>query len=409
MPTLLPPLADRLRPKKLSDVIGQENIIGPNSVLAQSLKSGHLPSIVFWGPPGCGKTTIARLLAQEIKADFLSLQAVTSGLKEFRKIINQALENKIYDKKTVLFIDEIHRWNKKQQDALLPYVENGTIIFIGATTENPSFEVISALLSRLRVIILEPLTREQIVIMLKRALSQDDEIARQNVKIGQKELEMIADFSGGDARIALNAIELCVKAASDHDMDSSSNHVIITSELIKQVFDRTNLLYDKQGDEHYNVISAFIKSMRGSNADAAIYYLARMIEGGEKPEFIARRMLIFASEDIGNSLPTALVVANACFDAIHKIGWPESQLILSQTAIYLAKAPKSNLAKRAIADARQEVQKSGNLPVPLHLRNPETKLMKDLGYGRDYIYTHDDPLASQEFLPKSIREKKFVK
>ncbi|MEK9166068.1 MAG: replication-associated recombination protein A, partial [Patescibacteria group bacterium] len=378
-------------------------------VLAQSLKSGHLPSIVFWGPPGCGKTTVARLLAQEIKAEFLILQAVTSGLKEFRKIINQALENKIYDKKTVLFIDEIHRWNKKQQDALLPYVENGTIIFIGATTENPSFEVISALLSRLRVIILESLTREQIVIMLKRALSQDDEIARQNVKIGQKELEMIADFSGGDARIALNAIELCVKAASDHDMDSSSNHVIITSELIKQVFDRTNLLYDKQGDEHYNVISAFIKSMRGSNADAAIYYLARMIEGGEKPEFIARRMLIFASEDIGNSLPTALVVANACFDAIHKIGWPESQLILSQTAIYLAKAPKSNLAKRAIADARQEVQKSGNLPVPLHLRNPETKLMKDLGYGRDYIYTHDDPLASQEFLPKSIREKKFVK
>ncbi|MFH1713239.1 MAG: replication-associated recombination protein A [Candidatus Jacksonbacteria bacterium] len=396
------PLADRMRPKQLKDAIGQENIIGLNSVLAQSLKSGHLPSIIFWGPPGCGKTTIARLLAQEIKADFLSLQAVTSGLKEFRKIINQALENKIYEKKTVLFIDEIHRWNKKQQDALLPYVENGTIVFIGATTENPSFEVISALLSRVKVIILEPLAREQIVAMLKRALSQDDEIARQMVKINDKELEMIADFSGGDARIALNALELCVNSCQ-------TACFTITTDLIKQIFDRTNLLYDKQGEEHYNIISAFIKSMRGSNADAAVYYLARMIEGGEKPEFIARRMLIFASEDIGNALPTALVLANACFDAVHKVGWPESQLILSQTAIYLAKAPKSNMVKRAINSAVAEVRQSGNLPVPLHLRNPETKLMKDLGYGQNYIYTHDDPLASQEFLPEKLCNKKFVK
>lgn len=405
-----PPLADRMRPKKLKDVIGQEKIIGPDSVLAQSLKSGHLPSIIFWGPPGCGKTTIAGLLAQEIQADFLILQAVTSGLKEFRKIINQALENQIEEKKTVLFIDEIHRWNKKQQDALLPYVENGTIIFIGATTENPSFEVISALLSRLKVIILEPLTRDQIVTMLKKALDQDDEIAGQKVKIDQKELDMIADFSGGDGRVALNALELCVKAVQTATWsDKLTRSQVITSELIKQIFDRTNLLYDKQGEEHYNVISAFIKSMRGSDADAAVYYLARMIEGGEKPEFIARRMLIFASEDIGNALPTGLVVANACFDAVHKVGWPESQLILSQTAIYLAKAPKSNLAKRAIESARAEVQQSGNLPVPLHLRNAPTKLMRNLGYGQDYIYTHDDPGALQEFLPEKIKGKRFVR
>jgi putative ATPase len=336
------------------------------------------------------------------------LQAVTSGLKEFRKIINQALEIKIDEKNTVLFIDEIHRWNKKQQDALLHYVENGTIVFIGATTENPSFEVISALLSRLKVMALQPLTSNQIVEMLKRALEQDEGLKSVKLKIGQKELTMIAEFSGGDGRVALNALELCVKAAKSPDLVRQANQVRINSDIIKQIFDRTNLLYDKAGEEHYNIISAFIKSLRGSDADAAIYYLARMIEGGEKPEFIARRMLIFASEDIGNALPTALVVANSCFEAVKKIGWPESQLILSQTAIYLSHAPKSNLAKRAIIAARKEVQQSGHLPIPLHLRNAPTKLMKDFGYGQDYIYTHDYPNTPQEFLPKEIKGKKFV-
>lgn len=396
------PLADRMRPKILDELLGQDGVVGQGKMLRRAIEGDSLPSIIFWGPPGSGKTTLAFIIAKKTKAKFLQISAVTSGLKELRSIIGEARTNQIEDRRTILFIDEIHRWNKKQQDALLPYVENGTIVFIGATTENPSFEVISALLSRIKVIILEPLAREQIVAMLKRALSQDDEIARQMVKINDKELEMIADFSGGDARIALNALELCVNSCQ-------TACFTITTDLIKQIFDRTNLLYDKQGEEHYNIISAFIKSMRGSNADAAVYYLARMIEGGEKPEFIARRMLIFASEDIGNALPTALVLANACFDAVHKVGWPESQLILSQTAIYLAKAPKSNMVKRAINTAVAEVRQSGNLPVPLHLRNPETKLMKDLGYGQNYIYTHDDPLASQEFLPEKLCNKKFVK
>ena|SRR3989339_2080 len=411
------PLAERLRPKKLVEVVGQEKIIGQSSVLAQSLKSGHLPSLVLWGPPGCGKTTIARLLAQEIGAIFLQLEAVTSGLKEFRKIINEALENKIEDKQTVLFIDEIHRWNKKQQDALLPYVEDGTIIFIGATTQNPSFEVISALLSRLKVIILQPLSKTDLVILLQRALSEDSELKNIKINLESGEVEMIADFSGGDARVALNALELCVNASSRLGSNARTSAAgdqakacsQVTPDIIKQVFDRTNLLYDKAGEEHYNIISAFIKSLRGSDVDAAVYYLARMIEGGEDAEFIARRLLIFSSEDIGNALPTALVVANACFDAVRKIGWPESQLILTQTTIYLAKAPKSNLSVRAISSARAEVQESGNLPIPLHLRNAPTKFMKDLGYSQGYIYTHSDPTAQQEFLPKEIKNKKFVK
>lgn len=394
------PLADRMRPQKLSDVSGQEQFLGSASAVTQSLKEGHLPSLIFWGPPGCGKTTIARLLAREIGADFATLEAVVAGLKEFRSAINRAVENKMYQKQTVLFIDEIHRWNKKQQDALLPYIENGTVIFIGATTENPSFEVISALLSRVKVVVLSPLPKETIVDILTRALSDKERgLGKDEVSIGANELELIAQFSGGDARIALNALELAA--------GSSRGKPVIAS-LIKDIFERTNFLYDKAGEEHYNVISAFIKSMRGSDVDAAVYYLARLIEGGEDPEFIARRMLIFASEDIGNALPTALVVANACFDAVRKIGWPESSLILSQTAIYLAKAPKSNMAKRAVSAARVEVQKSGALPVPLHLRNAPTNLMKDLGYARDYIYTHDDPLAPQEFLPEQLKGRKFV-
>ena len=396
------PLAERLRPKKLSDVIAQDKILGENSFLMKSLRSGHLPSLVLWGPPGCGKTTIARLLAQEIHAEFLTLEAVTSGLKEFRKIINDALENKIDGKVTVLFIDEIHRWNKKQQDALLPYIENGTIVFIGATTENPSFEVISALLSRVKVIVLESLSKEHITALLTKALMDiENGLGKISFDIGASERALIAEFSGGDARVALNALELIAQS-----VNNSSQKV--TPQIIKEVFDRTNLLYDKAGEEHYNVISAFIKSLRGSNADAAVYYLARMIEGGEDPEFIARRMLIFASEDIGNALPTALVVANACFDAVRKIGWPESQLILSQTAIYLAKAPKSNIALKAITHARQEVQDTGNLPIPLHLRNAPTSFMKDLGYGKGYVYTHDQPDILQEFLPEKIKNKKFV-
>jgi len=400
------PLADRVRPKKLEQVVGQEHIISPNSFLLKSLKNNFLPSLIFWGPPGCGKTTIAKLLAKKIGAEFLVLHAVTSGLKAFRKIVNQALENKIEDKQTILFIDEIHRWNKKQQDALLPYVEDGTIIFIGATTENPSFEIISALLSRLHVLVLNPLSKEQIVKILVKALSDKKQgLGLVKVKISKNQLEMIAEFSGGDSRVALNALELIVKASKKTE---SKNTLMVKDQIIKQIFNKTNLLYDKVGKEHYNLISAFIKSLRGSDEDAAVYYLARMIEGGEDSEFIARRMLIFASEDIGNKLPTALVVANSCFEAIKKIGWPESQFILAQTAIYLANAPKSNLAKRAILNAKAEVKKSGSLPVPLHLRNAPTKLMRNLGYGKNYIYTHDNPKAAQEFLPKKIKNKRFV-
>ena len=398
------PLADRMRPHTLDDVLGQSEVIGADSALRKAVSAGYLPSLILWGPPGSGKTTIARILAQDAHAEFHSISAVSSGVSDLRRIIAKAKENKTRGVLTVIFLDEIHRWNKAQQDGLLPYIENGLLVLIGATTENPSFEVNSALLSRCRVYVLRGLFLEELVCVLESALVDDDRgLGAKIIFIAKENLEIIAQLSGGDARVALNILEAAVSSSAEKD-----GQISVSQKTICSIAQKTHLIYDKKADEHYNVISAFIKSIRGSAPSAAVYWLARMIEGGEDPEFIARRLLILASEDIGNALPTALVVANACFDAVRKIGWPESQLILSQTVMYLARAPKSNSAKRAISVARAEVQKSGALPVPLHLRNASTSLMKELGYGKKYIYTHDDPFAKQEFLPDQLVGREFI-
>ena len=402
--TPMAPLADRMRPHTLDDVLGQSEVIGADSALRKAVSAGHLPSLILWGPPGSGKTTIARILAQDAHAEFHSISAVSSGVSDLRRIIAKAKENKTRGVLTVIFLDEIHRWNKAQQDGLLPYIENGLLVLIGATTENPSFEVNSALLSRCRVYVLRGLFLEELVCVLESALVDDDRgLGAKIILIAKENLEIIAQLSGGDARVALNILEAAVSSSAEKD-----GQISVSQKTICSIAQKTHLIYDKKADEHYNVISAFIKSIRGSAPSAAVYWLARMIEGGEDPEFIARRLLILASEDIGNALPTALVVANACFDAVRKIGWPESQLILSQTVMYLARAPKSNSAKRAISVARAEVQKSGALPVPLHLRNASTSLMKELGYGKKYIYTHDDPSAKQEFLPDQLVGREFI-
>jgi len=402
--TPMAPLADRMRPHTLDDVLGQSEVIGADSALRKAVSAGYLPSLILWGPPGSGKTTIARILAQDAHAEFHSISAVSSGVSDLRRIIAKAKENKTRGVLTVIFLDEIHRWNKAQQDGLLPYIENGLLVLIGATTENPSFEVNSALLSRCRVYVLRGLFLEELVCVLESALVDDDRgLGAKIIFIAKENLEIIAQLSGGDARVALNILEAAVSSSAEKD-----GQISVSQKTICSIAQKTHLIYDKKADEHYNVISAFIKSIRGSAPSAAVYWLARMIEGGEDPEFIARRLLILASEDIGNALPTALVVANACFDAVRKIGWPESQLILSQTVMYLARAPKSNSAKRAISVARAEVQKSGALPVPLHLRNASTSLMKELGYGKKYIYTHDDPFAKQEFLPDQLVGREFI-
>lgn len=389
------PLAERIRPTTLDELVGQEHLTGKGSILRTAIEHGKIPSIILWGPPGTGKTTIAHIIANTLKAPFYQLSAISSGVKEVREVIEEARS------KTgcILFIDEIHRFNKGQQDALLGAVEKGIITLIGATTENPSFEVNSALLSRCQVYVLKPLSEKDLVQLLNFALKKDEFLSKKKIEI--KETEALINISGGDARKLLNLLELVV--------DSSGDDVIITDDLVMDIAQKRIALYDKKGEQHYDIISAFIKSIRGSDPNAAVYWLARMIAGGEDVKFIARRLVILASEDIGNANPTALVLANAIFEAVNKIGYPESQLILSQCAIYLASSAKSNSATVAIGEAMSAVNEQGDLPVPLHIRNAPTKLMKNLDYGKGYKYSHsyEKNFSDQEYLPKELSGKKF--
>lgn len=388
------PLAEQLRPQSLDDYIGQEHLVGKNAILRRSIESGNIPSMILWGPPGVGKTTLANIISQTLNREFYTLSAVSSGVKDVRQVIDTA---KMFDGSAILFIDEIHRFSKSQQDSLLNAVEKGIITLIGATTENPSFEVISPLLSRCQVYILKSLEQEHLGVLLSKAIEKLE--TQFNITIKVEENEALFRISGGDARKLYNALELFV-----YQEKVNKKKILITNKRVLDVIQENLAMYDKQGEMHYDIISAFIKSLRGSDPNAAVYYLARMVEAGEDPKFIARRMLILASEDIGNANPNALLLANACFDAISKIGWPEGRIILSQTAIYLATSPKSNAAYTAIKDAQSLVKKTGNLSVPLHLRNAPTKLMKDIGYGKEYKYAHqyDDNFTTLEYLPDKI-------
>ncbi|MBT4881149.1 MAG: replication-associated recombination protein A [Flavobacteriales bacterium] len=391
------PLAERIRPRKLSEVIGQKHLIGENGTLKTAINNKLIPSMIFWGPPGVGKTTLSNLIAQELGRPFYTLSAINSGVKDVREVIHKASSLGLFGKDIpILFIDEIHRFSKAQQDSLLGAVEKGVITLIGATTENPSFEVISALLSRSQVYVLESLSKEELQELLERAIIQDEVLRKQ--KITLKETESLMQISGGDARKLLNILELVVSSVDDEK-------IIITNDLVVEKAQQNIVRYDKNGEQHYDIISAFIKSIRGSDPNGAVYWLARMIEGGEDVKFIARRLLILASEDIGNANPTALVIANNCFQAVNVIGFPEARITLSQAVIYLACSPKSNASYIAINEAQDEVRKSGNLTVPLHLRNAPSKLMKELGYGKDYIYSHNKPNDKQEFLPEEISGK----
>jgi putative ATPase len=390
------PLAERLRPTTLDELIGQQHLTGKGSILRNAIEQGKIPSMILWGPPGVGKTTIANIIAHSLSVPYFQLSAISSGVKDVRDVIEQAKQTT----KTILFIDEIHRFNKGQQDALLGAVEKGTITLIGATTENPSFEVNSALLSRSQVYVLKPLNENDLIELLHHAITKDEILSRQKILL--KETEALINISGGDARKLLNLLELVVSA-------SDQNEIIITDYLVMQVAQQKIALYDKKGEQHYDIISAFIKSMRGSDPNGAVYWLARMIEGGEDVKFIARRMLIFASEDVGNANANALLLANATFDAVSKIGYPESRIILSQYATYLASSPKSNASYEAIGKALQLVNEKGDLPVPLHIRNAPTKLMKDMDYGKNYQYSHlgEGNFIEQEYLPKEIAGTKF--
>jgi len=394
------PLADRIRPDSLGDFLGQEEIIGKGKLLKQAIESDKLPSIIFWGPPGSGKTTLAYIIAKQTKSEFKRMSAVSSGIKDLREIVKQAEANKRLGKRTILFIDEIHRWNKAQQDALLPHIEQGLIILIGATTENPSFEVIGSLLSRCRVFVLKQLNKSQISEILKRALNDKKKgLGKLSIKIDNKIIDMISEMSNGDARIALNVLEYA---------SSISNK--ITSDLVKDAFQKSNLFYDKNGEEHYNIISALHKSMRGSDANAALYWLARMLEAGEEPLYVARRIVRFASEDIGLANSQALEQAVAAYQACHFIGMPECNVILAQAVVYMAKCKKSNDLYVAYEKAAEDVRKYGNLPVPLHIRNAPTKLMEDLEYGKGYKYSPDfDYKENQEYLPKELKGKRYLK
>ncbi len=394
------PLAERLRPTTLNAYVGQQHIVGANSFLRKCIDMGNLPSILLWGPPGVGKTTLANIIAKSINAQLYTLSAVNAGVKEVREIIEKA-ERTIFQK-NILFIDEIHRFNKAQQDALLHAVEKGIITLIGATTENPSFEVINALQSRCQLFVLQHLTNDELKSLLHNAIATDIYLSKKNIVIN--EYEALLQLSGGDARKLLNTLEIVVNS-------SYASSIIITNELVLQVVQTNIALYDKNGEQHYDIVSAFIKSMRGSDPNAAVYYLARMLRGGEDVKFIARRMIIFASEDVGNANPNALLLANNCFDAVSKIGMPEARIILSQCATYLASSSKSNASYVAINKALDIVDKMSNLPVPMHLRNAPTKLMKNLNYGKGYKYSHnyanEAPESAQEFLPTEISNTTF--
>lgn len=395
---MLSPLPERLRPHTIADFVGQQHLIGEGKVLRKLVESGNIPSMIFWGPPGVGKTSLARFIAEQVSLPFYQLSAIDSGVKEVRRVIEEAETNG----KAILFIDEIHRFNKAQQDALLGAVERGTIILFGATTENPSFEVISALLSRCQIYVLKHLEREDLERLLKTALQKDEFLASKNIVI--EETEALLRYSGGDARKLLNVLELVANTFTNTNQSS-----IINNELVEQVIQQKMAMYDKSGEQHYDIISAFIKSMRGSDPNAALYYLARMIAGGEDPKFIARRMLILASEDIGNANPNALLLATSCFQAVTIIGYPECRIILSQTAIYLATSPKSNASYEAIGAAQEAVKRTGDLSIPMAIRNAPTKLMKDLDYGKDYQYAHSfkGNFADMEFLPEKLKGTKF--
>ncbi len=389
------PLAERIRPRTLDDLVGQEHLAGKGSILRTAIENGKIPSMILWGPPGTGKTTIANIIANSLNAPFFTLSAISAGVKEVRDVIQQA--QKISG--TILFIDEIHRFNKGQQDALLGAVEKGTITLIGATTENPSFEVNSALLSRCQVYVLKPLNEDDLQRLLTHAIETDQFLKNKNIDL--KEIAALLTISGGDARKLLNLLELVVDAL---EASSGIGSIIITDKQVMSIAQQRIALYDKGGEQHYDIISAFIKSMRGSDPNAAVYWLARMVEGGEDVKFIARRMVIFASEDIGNANPTALVLANAAFEAVNKIGYPEARIILAQCATYLASSHKSNASYVAINEALEVVHKEGDLPVPLHIRNAPTGLMKKMGYGNNYKYAHDyeKNFTEQEFLPDKI-------
>jgi putative ATPase len=393
------PLAERLRPTNLDELIGQQHLTGKGSILRTAIDSGHIPSMILWGPPGVGKTTIANIIAHTLQTPFYRLSAISSGVKEVREIIDAAKQQT----GAILFIDEIHRFNKGQQDALLGAIEKGTITLIGATTENPSFEVNSALLSRCQVYVLKPLSEADLIQLMHHALTTDEWLKSRNIEL--KETSALINISGGDARKILNLLELVANTFRDEEA------IVITDELVMEVAQRRIALYDKQGEQHYDIISAFIKSMRGSDPNGAVYWLARMIEGGEDVRFIARRMVIFASEDIGNANPNALLLANATFDAVNKIGYPEARIILSQCATYLASSVKSNASYEAIGMALEAVRKYGDLPVPLHIRNAPTGLMKAMNYGKDYKYAHafEGNFAEQEYLPEKLAGTAFYK
>lgn len=392
------PLAERMRPKNLDELVGQEHLAGKGSILRTAIESGHIPSMILWGPPGTGKTTIANIIAHTLNVPYYQLSAISSGVKDVREVIDSAKQQQ----SAVLFIDEIHRFNKGQQDALLGAVEKGIVTLIGATTENPSFEVNSALLSRCQVYVLKALDEAGLVKLLHQAIEKDVVLKEQNIIL--KETAALLNISGGDARKLLNLFELVVQSAKP-----KSGAIEITDDFVMNVAQKKVALYDKQGEQHYDIISAFIKSMRGSDPNGAVYWLARMIEGGEDVKFIARRMVIFASEDIGNANANALLLANATFDAVNKIGYPEARIILSQCAVYLASSVKSNASYEAIANALAAVNQYGDLPVPLHIRNAPTGLMKDLDYGKGYQYSHafEGNFAEQEYLPDKIAGTKF--